>query len=228
MASEYYKWKYKDVPKDAPPPPLTGKEKALNWLHYHKLWLIAGAVILLVVGTMLWNILGIGQVQPDYVFAYVGRDELSEATVQALMEGLSSLGQDVNGDGRVTVRLNQYPTARSGEAETAFYYNYAADSRLLADITAQDSYFFLMEDPRVVQRSYQILARWDGTPPAETDYGADDKAVLWTDCPALVALDIPEARGLYLGRRCFYEEKAAANQAQNDALWTILVKGAKG
>ena len=35
MASEYYKWKYKDVTPDAPPPPLGRKEKALNWLYYH-------------------------------------------------------------------------------------------------------------------------------------------------------------------------------------------------
>ena len=90
MASEYYKWKYKDVTPDAPPPPLGRKEKALNWLYYHKLWLIAGAAVLLVVGTMLWNILGIGQVKPDYVFAYVGKNELPEETAQALTEGLAS------------------------------------------------------------------------------------------------------------------------------------------
>ena len=227
MASEYYKWKYKDVTPDAPPPPLGRKEKALNWLYYHKLWLIAGAAVLLVVGTMLWNILGIGQVKPDYVFAYVGKNELPEETAQALTEGLASLGQDVNGDGRVKVQLNQYATARSGEPETALYYNYAADSRLLADITARDSYFFLMEDPKAVQQSYQILARWDGAPPEEKDYEAGDKAVRWADCPALAGLDIPEAEDLFLGRRCFYEEKTAADQGRNEDLWTILVKGAK-
>ena len=226
MASEYLKWKYKDVAPDAPPPPLNGKEKLANWLRYHWLWLLAGAAVLLVAGSMLWNVLGIGQTQPDYTFAYVGKNGLSEAAETALTAALETLGTDVNGDGRVKVRLNQYATARIGEPETAYYYNYAADARLVADITAQDSYFFLMEDPAAVQRAYQILADWDGAPPPDGDYGAEGKAILWTDCPALAALNVPEGAGLYLGRRCFYEEKSAREQAENAALWAILTEGA--
>ena len=228
MASEYLKWKYRNVTPDAPPPPLSGREKALNWLHYHRLHLLAAGVLLLVVGTMLWRILGIGQVKPDYVFAYIGRNELSEAAVEKLTAALSSLGKDVNGDGWVKVRLNQYPSVQSRDGETTLYYAYAADTRLVADITAQDSYFFLMEDPARVQRAYQILADRNGAPPADGDYGAEGRAFLWVDCPALAALNVPEASGLYLGKRCFYEEKDAEKQAGNEAFWQVLTEGVEG
>lgn len=224
MASEYLKWKYKDVTPDAPPPPLSPREKLINWLRYHWLWLVAGAAVLCVAGSMLWNVLGIGQVKPDYVAAYIGKDPLPEDAAQALIGRLESLGQDVNGDRRVTVELRQYATARTGEAETAFYYSYAADSQLLADITAADSYFFLTEDPDRVQRSYQIFADPDGNPPADGDYAAMDKVYPLHELPAFAGME--QLPRLYIGRRCFYDEKLAARQGANEALWQVLTEGA--
>lgn len=35
MASEYLKWKYRDVKPDEPPKPLTRKEKLANWFYYY-------------------------------------------------------------------------------------------------------------------------------------------------------------------------------------------------
>ena len=226
MASEYLKWKYKDVTPDAPPPPLTGRKKVENWLRYHWLYLIAGAVVLCVLGSMLWNILGIGQVKPDYVVAYIGKNELSEEAALSLTEALGSLGEDVNGDGKTVVELRQYATAPSGEAETALRYAYAADARLLADMTRGDFCILLMEDANEVQRTYQILARWDGTPPKEEDYAASDKVVLWSDCPALQLLTVDESISrLSLGRRCFYDDKLAEKHSYSEALWNVLTMG---
>ena len=226
MASEYLKWKYKDVTPDAPPPPLTGRKKVENWLRYHWLYLIAGAVVLCVLGSMLWNILGIGQVKPDYVVAYIGKNELSEEAALSLTDALATLGEDVNGDGKTVVELRQYATAPSGEAETALRYAYAADARLLADMTRGDFCILLMEDANEVQRTYQILAQWDGTPPEEEDYAASDKVVLWSDCPALQPLTVDESIShLYLGRRCFYDDKLAEKHSHSEALWNVLTMG---
>jgi len=224
VASEYWKWKYREVAPDAPPPPLKGRAKLINWLRYHWLWLVAGIAILCVAGSMLRNILGIGQMKPDYVVAYIGKNPLPENAAQALTERLEGLGQDVNGDNRVAVELRQYATARTGEAETAFYYSYAADSQLLADITAADSCLFLMEDPDRVQKSYQILANLDGTPPVEGEYTAMDKVYPLHELPAFA--DLSELPELYLGRRCFYDEKLAAKQGASMALWQALTEGA--
>lgn len=226
MASEYLKWKARDEKPAPPPRELTKKEKVLNWLHYHKLHLIAAAVILWIAGSMLWNVLGIGQTRPDYVVAYIGRDSLPEEDVAALETALSTLGEDVNGDGKIVVELRQYATDRSGDMETALYYNSAANTQLMADITAGDSYFFLVEDPQSVQRSFQIFADLDGAPPADGDFEAMDKVFQLGELPALAELD--GLSELYLGRRCFYDEKQAAAQTANEAFWKVLTEGAAG
>ncbi len=229
MASEYLKKKYRDVKPDAPPPPLTWKERLANWFYYNKLWIVVWAVILSVVGSMVRNALGIGRVKPDYIFAYIGGDELPEACAEDLQRELAALGRDVNGDGRVAVELRQYATGRSGDAETAMYYNYAADVVLVADITAAESYFFIVEDPAAVQLAYQIFAQADGTPPADDDFAADDKVFPWSGCPVLagLAVDQEPLKGLSIGRRCFYDEEQAREQGENDALWRVITEGAR-
>lgn len=229
MASEYLKWKYRDVKPDEPPPPMTRKQQLANWFYYYKWWLLAGLVLLYIIGSIVWSALGIGQTKPDYIFAYIGSQELSQDCAKSLEAEIASLGWDVNGDGLVTVELRQYITNRSGDPETAMYYNYADETVLLADITGAESYFFLAEDAAKVQKSYQIFAQQDGTPPAEGDLSVQDKVYLWSDCPVLSALETDQEtlKGLYFGRRCFYGEKQAEGQAAAAELWEILTEGAQ-
>lgn len=226
MASEYLKRKaQQELQKETPeaPPVYSRREKAANWLRYHWLWLVVGAVLLIFGCTILWNILGIGKVKPDYVFAYVGREPLSEEQAAAFEEAVAALGVDVNGDGRVKVTLNQYGTGRTGDAETALYYNQAADAKLLADITKGDSYFFLTDDAYRLQRSYGILANADGSEPDEFDFETADKTVKLSDCSALSDLD-PAFSELVLGRRWFVGKDAGGHEA-DAALWNLLTKG---
>ena len=244
MASEYLKWKYRDVKPDEPPPERTRKEKVANWFHYHKWWVVLWAFLLFSAGGILWNALGIGKVRPDYVFAYVGSVALPDDCAAALERELAALGQDVNGDGQVAVELRQYVSnANQESAEDALMYGYASDVTLIADITNGDSYFFLMEDPASFQRAYQALASPDGSMPEDSDYGIDGKVFQWSSCPVLDGLELGGYEeelldqsmagdnqellsGLYFGRRGFYDEKQAAKQDANEALWEILTKGA--
>ena len=244
MAGEYFRWKYRDVKPDEPPPELTGKEKLANWFHYHKWWIVVWAFLLFSVGGIIWNALGIGQIRPDYVFAYVGSAALPEDCVNALEQELAALGQDVNGDGRVMVELRQYTSSANQESsEDSVMYGYASDVTLIADITNGDSYFFLMEDPAQFQRAYQTLANQDGSLPEDDDHSIDGRAFQWSDCPVLAGLELGGYEekilnqsvtgdsqellsGLYFGRRGFYDEKQAAEQGANEALWDILMEGA--
>ena len=230
MASEYLKWKARDEKPAPPPRELTKEEKAQNWLYYHKPHLIAGAVLLAIVGSILWSALGIGRTRPDHIVAYIGRNELPAAAAEELQRALEALGSDVNGDGKVAVELRQYANDRSGDEETAMYYNSVANNKLMADLTAGDSYFLLVEDPQAVQRSLQIFARADGTPPAEDDYDAAGKVLRLCDCPALAGLEADQEifSSLWLGRRCFYDEKRAAAHAADALLWDVLTEGAMG
>ena len=244
MASEYLKWKYRDVKPDEPPPALTGKEKLANWFHYHKWWVVLWVFLLFSAGGILWNALGIGRVRPDYVFAYVGHAALPGECIAALERELAALGQDINGDGQVVVELRQYVSnANQESAEDALMYGYASDVTLIADITNGDSYFFLMEEPASFQRAYQALAGPDGAMPEDSDYSIDGRAFQWSDCPVLAGLELGGYEeelldqsvtgdnqellaGLYFGRRGFYDEKQAAKQDANEALWEILTEGA--
>ena len=175
MASEYLKWKYRDVRPDEPPPPLTPKERVANWWHYHKWHMAIGAALLFALLDIGLHVAGFGREAPDYQFAYVGSRLLPDEAVTALENALSELGADCNGDGRVLARLNQYADATvSGDADAAMY-AYASNVRLMADLQRGDSAFFLLENPQEFQRNYDILS---------------GDALSWTDCPALSALPL--------------------------------------
>ena len=216
-------------------------EKLRNWFYYNTLWVFVGIVILWVVGSMLWNVLGIGQTQPDYRFVYIGT-RLPEDCVEALEAGLASMAEDCNGDGAVTVVVTQCVTTSNETLENQIY-GYGAEVALLADITEGESQFFLMEDPENVQLSFQILAHLDGSIPADDDYEAMDKVYAWADCPRLASLDLGTYEdvyldqletgncqdllaGLYLGRRYYYDEAMEKYPEANEKLWQILTEGA--
>ena len=105
MASEYLKKKYRDVKPDAPLE-LTKTEKWKNWWHYYK-WHVGIALVLLAItGSIMWNTLS--RAEPDYKIAYVGSSRLPEDTAAALEAAFASLGEDLNGDGKIAAVLTQY------------------------------------------------------------------------------------------------------------------------
>lgn len=244
MASEYLKWKYRDVRPDEPPPEKSRKERAANWFYYNKWWLVMWAILLAVLGSILWNFLGIGKVRPDYIFAYVGTSALPDDCAAALEREFAALGEDVNGDGQVTVELRQYVSGSSeSDPESALSRAYAASVTLAADITAGDSHFFLVEDPAQVQKSYLIFTGPDGAMPETDDYSIDGRVFRWEDCPVLSGLELGEYQvealghsvtgscqellsGLYFGRRGFYDEKQASGREADGVLWNLLTEGA--
>lgn len=220
----------------------TKKEKLQNWLYYNKLWLLAGAVILWVAGSMLWNVMGIGKAKPDYCFAYIGSRELTEDTVSALENSLASFGADLNGDGRVVVSLTQHITADPTSTDNLMY-GHAAEMTVLADITEGESTFFLLEDPVDFQLSFQILAHLDGSIPAEDDFQAMDKVYRWETCPVLTALDLGTyedsylditetgeiqelLQNLYLGRRYYLDPAQQKYPEADNSFWQAITEGA--
>ena len=149
MASEYLKWKYRDV-RPEKPLELTKKQRRQNWWHYHKWHVLIGVAVVLIGADWGWNILT--QVTPDYQIAYVGSVPLSEGDGASWETQLAAFGTDCNGDGKVVVQLKQYLASY----EDAMY-NAAANVRLLADLDGRESYFFLLEDPEKFQADYEVL-----------------------------------------------------------------------
>ena len=213
MASEYLKWKYRDVQPDIPVT-LTNAQKRANWWHYHKWQVVIGVVLILAVLDIGRHALHIGEIQPDYQMAYVGAAPLPTDTAAALEKAVAALGTDCNGDGRVVVQLNQYataeetdsaegllrdrlreqmalPTSDSDSADRA-YFSQAARVGLMADLERCDSYFFILEDGETFQGNYQVLSHTDGTLPAENEAASDSCWLHWTDCPVLLGLELGE------------------------------------
>lgn len=242
MASEYLKWKYRDVKPDEPIQ-YTAAEKRRNWWHYHKWHVIIAAVLLLAAGNILYHVLGVGEVKPDYQIAYVGDGPLPDDTVKALESTIAALGQDCNSDGRVTVTLHQYVSGANSEDENGLYHAYAASVTLMADITECDSYFFLLDDPDGFQRDHQVLRRLDGTLPSDIDRDYESCYLAWSGCPVLTALDLGDyteklldreisgssqelMSGLYIARRGFWTDETTDYPDDCDRLWNELTKGA--
>ncbi len=218
-------------------------ERFSNWFSYNKWYLAVGAVVLYVLGSMVWNVLGIGQTKPDHWVAYVGARRLPEDCVTALEGALAQYGEDVNGDGIVSVRLTQHITAGGSSTENMVY-GYAAEVTLLADITQGESHFFLVEDPDAFQRNFQVLADLDGSIPSEGDLTGMDKVLAWSQCPALSGLDLGSytdtyldqtetgdcqdlLSGLYLGRRFYYDPKQSDDPAPDGRMWDRMTQGAR-
>lgn len=195
MASEYLKWKYRDV-KPEKPVPMTAAQRRKNWWHYHKWHVLTTAAALLIAADWAWNVLS--QVHPDYQVAYVGSVPLNEGDRVSWETQLAGLGTDCNGDGNVVVQLNQYLTTQNGPTSEQAMYNYAANVKLLADLDARESYFFLLEDPEQFQADYEIL---------QEDW-------------------FPVENGLYLARREFWKDRTAEHMEECGRLWERLMEEA--
>ena len=220
----------------------TWRQRLGNWFYYNKLWVLVGLVLLWIIGSMLWNVLGIGQTAPDYIISYVGRLKLPQDCVDALEGALAQFGKDLNGDGEVVIKLNQHVMTDNSYADNVTY-SYGAEITVLADITEGESHFFLLEDPVDFQLSFQVLVNLDGSIPADGDFEALDKVFRWADCPELASLklgtyedsylDITETgevqdllKDLYLGRRYFLDPDQQENPEADNNFWQAITEGA--
>lgn len=190
MASEYLKWKYRDVQPEKTVE-LTKKQRRRNWWHYHKWHVLICAAVVLIGLDWAWNVLT--RVTPDYQVAYVGSAPLSQEDAAAWEARLSALGADCDGDGKVVVQLNQYLSSQEDPMYTA-----AANVKLLADLDSRESYFFLLEDPEKFQADYEILQEdWfpveNGLYLARRAFWEDRMAEHMEECDALWARLLKEA-----------------------------------
>lgn len=218
---------------------MTQSQKRKNWWHYNKWYVVVGIILTVALIHLIGSSLGLFSKSPDLQIAYVGMNPLPEDTVSALKQVFATLIEDVNRDGEVIVQVNQYTGDSNAEdAETA-YYQYASEISLIGDISSCESYLFLLENPQSFQREFQILAEPDGSCPGDADYSVDGKVIRWAECPLLSSADLGSYRilaagqeitgssqellsGLYLGRRCFYNDKTTDNKEGCDALWQLL------
>lgn len=218
------------------------RKHAANWLHYHWLWLVVGAVALFLLGHLIWS--AVSAPKYDLQAAIIAKDVYPDPVLEQLSEALSAYARDLNGDGKATVRVVQYVidfrTENAGTIDART--QSAGVSGLLADLRACFTQVFLVEDPDGFSLSTGALRYRDGSLPADGVYPAwQETCCRWQDCPNLTALtfDGYDAgiyggsgrtedwfANLYIGSRGFWDGTAPAYPEANEAFWQTLISGA--
>lgn len=233
---------------DAPQEPqrvYTRSEKAKNWWYYHKWAVLIGAFVVLCAAWVLHDALS--QETPDYQVAWVGQGTLPDETVTALQDTLAQYGTDLDGDGQVTVQINQYILDLSGSQdsdETMDAYNRMAGmTRLSADMSEGINQLYLLQDPEGFVTMTGALLYLDGSQPADGAADWQNMVYRWSDCPVLAGLDLGSyafttatgetacssqelLSGLYVGRCGAWSDTQAKNQEGSEELWQALTAGA--
>ena len=246
MAGEYFRWKYKDVKPD-PKPVYTKAELRRNWWAYNWKWLLLGLVGLIMLGFLVHDIFF--RTKPDYTVAYVSANALPDEVHEALAQRLSELGEDLNGDGKVIVELNEYQMS----FKSTDYLNpdlaSAATTRLTVDLSSGDTYIILTDDPEGFQSRVAAFAYLDGSEPERGDGESSsdrwrEMVYPWENCPVLANLDLgtyvkfldmsgtelegqTAFDGFYVGRRVILSEKDEKRFEGAVRLWEKLTAGAK-
>ncbi len=175
-----------------------------NWWYYNKWFVFLGiAAALSVAGVISGNL---KKVKPDYQIAYVGEYPLSKETALSVESALAAAGKDLNGDGWVVFRLNQYPTAKNADPEIALG-QAGWETQLIADLLDCESYFFLLEDAEEFNMNYDIL---------------DEDTVSVSSVELLANID--DIKNMQLSRRTFEGNSTVKNKDGCDEFWLSVLK----
>ena len=220
MAGEYVRWLARNE-KPREKRELTPEEKRRNWWEYHKWYVIVAVVCAVLLADLVYDMVHSRREQPDYVVAYVGQTALPEELVRAVEDGLTTLGEDLSGNGEVRVQLRQFVIPRE---DSELGYN--TSLMLQSSIENAESMVFLLEDPHWFRENYPILCRADGTP--DTPDSQVPLDYLWGNCPVLTALELPEAlNSLALARRGLWGDELTDRIRGGIALWEAMTAGAE-
>lgn len=187
MASYQYTRNITPDPPEPPPEPMTRQKKWENFWFYYKWHVIVGAVVLLMVGMLVKDV--VFQTQPDYTIAVLTRSAMPTSVAQNLQAGLAPLCDDRNGDGKVTVQVLEYVIDNETTADPQT--QMANVTKLMGDVQTGESMLFLTNDVDYFEKQYAIFAYNDGqTPPENETPDAARLGVAWKDCHALASLDL--------------------------------------
>lgn len=190
-----------------------------HWLSYHVRSVI---MVALLIGVAVYFSLLPKDPEADYVVTWVSQQLISESQEQALTDQITAVGTDVNGDGQIAVRIDQYHISFDQDLEgDALAESYGYLTKLLNAIQVGDCYLYFMDDPEGFQRTTGLLQYLDGTiPPESNSY----------DCANWEQMCVPfpadwTNQTIYLGRRCLFDG-ADPEEAYpgGDALYAALTE----
>lgn len=152
--------------------PQTAKEKRENWWYHYK-WHTIGIIAgLVVVFSFVYSIAS--KVEPDYTVALLTSYTMPTAGIEELERCLTPYADDRNGDGKVKVTVTNYTISDEAEDYESLQVQQASFTRLIADITVNESMIFLHDEAAFEDMENEFEAFFlynDGTTMPE---GAED------------------------------------------------------
>ncbi|WP_099204503.1 hypothetical protein [Scatolibacter rhodanostii] len=164
------------------------KDIRKNWWHYHKTIIFVILVAIALVISFIYSI--VSKEKPDYYVALLTSVSLPTDLKEELENYLEEYAEDVNGDGEVLLRINDYvigdPVNDPSVDPNTFQ---AAQVRFTADISSNESFIFLHDEKTfdyLTQAGFEGFFRYkDGTPMPEDKTDYENAMLEWNDVPAL-------------------------------------------
>ena len=164
--------------------PLTAQEQKkrsrANWWYYH--WGVVAVAAVLVVSVIYVAHGLLTTVDPDYTVAVVTAESLPDEAVQKLQTALEAYADDVNGDGTVTVQINNY-TWSANASLTDMNGQMAGATQMNTDLANGESKIWILEDPDGFEQAYGALSEKLGE-------NWKTQLILWSQQPTLSNLDL--------------------------------------
>ena len=119
-------------------------KKLENFWFYYKKYLLAALAVLLIAGYL--GLQKAAAPEPDYHIGLVQALPCTENQLSAWEARFAEAGEDVNGDGRVLVKIHTYFVDLADDSPNAGVDNAQTVSALDADLIGKVSGIFLLED----------------------------------------------------------------------------------
>lgn len=112
-----------------------------NYFYYYKYWVIAGIFVVITAGFLIWSLSG--RESYDYNVCLCLNDNAPLSLTDAVGKAIAENGEDVNGDGKVSVNVidlsHKLSAARDGDA-------LSKETRLANEIAEKSNYIFIYDD----------------------------------------------------------------------------------
>lgn len=205
MASARYTLNITPDPPEEPPHEMTAKEKRENFWFYYKWHVIVGIFVAVLLVMLVRDVMT--NDPADYTIGVITDSGLPTGAADVLSEKLAPFFDDRDGDGVVTVAIQDYTlpldeaqdsSASAGASASGMtggatdpYTLMAGVTRLTGDLQSDTCVLFLTDNAAAYSEKYGFFAQNDGTL-ADVDEAVSDEdlGVLWADCPALASLGL--------------------------------------
>lgn len=165
--------------------PQTAKEKRENWWYHYK-WHTIGIVIAVIcVFSFVYSI--VSKVEPDYTIALLTSYTMPSSGVSELERCITPYADDRNGDGKVKVAVTNYTISEDAVDYESLQVQQASFTRLIADITVNESMIFLHDESAFndMQAEFEAFFLYnDGTTMPEGAEDFSNAMKNWSDIPA--------------------------------------------